>query len=124
MPELDAVRKRPGGWNLFGKKIASQMEQDGWGKPNAPAPLWDRAKFTVHEAITGNQPEHSYIRNRVLASKSISAMLHSDLSLWLAGKLSISIAVTKRLVALMLVGVAEAKGDWNVLDESDDHNQS
>jgi hypothetical protein len=93
------------------------------GKTERSCPLWDRAKFTVHEAITGNQPEHSYIRNRVLASKSISAMLHSDLSLWLAGKLSISIAVTKRLVALMLVGVAEAKGDWNVLDESDDHNQ-
>lgn len=119
MPELDVVRKRPGGWNLFGEKIALQMERDGWGKPNKDAPLWHRAKITVHEAITGNHAEHSHIRNRVLGSRSVSAMQLSDLSLWLAGKLNISISVTKRLVALMLIGVAEAEGDWGILGDSD-----
>jgi hypothetical protein len=39
----------------------------------------------------------------------------ADLSLWLAGELGVTISVTKRLVATMLVGVAESKGDWNVL---------
>jgi hypothetical protein len=41
----------------------------------------------------------------------------SDLSLWLAGEMKISISATKRLVAVMLLGVSEANGDWNVLAE-------
>jgi hypothetical protein len=44
-------------------------------------------------------------------------MMLADLDLWLAGDLGISISVTKRLVAVMLIGLAEAEGDWNVLNE-------
>lgn len=117
MPELVPVRNRRGDWQKFGASMADRMERD-WGisRANQP-PLWDRAQRAVHEAVTGSDPKHESIRLRLRKSTAISNVMLGDLSLWLAGEMKISISATKRLVAVMLLGVSEAKGDWNVLGE-------
>jgi len=117
LPDLDAVRRDIGSWNAFGEKISEQMERDWAARHRSGEPLWVRAKRAVHRAITGNDANHSVIRARIHRSPGISAMMLADLDLWLAGDLGISISVTKRLVAVMLIGLAEAEGDWDVLNE-------
>lgn len=115
MPDLEAIRRKARGWDDYGDKIATLMEKDQRGKPATEESLWRRAKHLVHTAMTGNDARNVSIRTRVCRSPTVSALVHADLSLWLAGELSISISVTKRLVAVMLVGLAESKGDWNAL---------
>lgn len=117
MPELVPVRNRRGDWKKFGEAMAARMERD-WGlSQTKEASLWNRARLAVHEAITGNDPKHAAIRLRLRKSPAISNVMLADLSLWLAGEMKTSVSVTKRLVAVMLLGVSEAKGDWNVLGE-------
>ncbi len=117
MPELDAVRRKTRGWDELGEKIATQMERERRSKAEPDESLWRRAKRVVHMAMTGSDAKNAAIRTRVSGSPVISAGMLADLSLWLAGELGVTISVTKRLVTTMLVGVAESKGDWNVLAE-------
>lgn len=114
MPDLEAVRRRTRGWDDFGEKITTQKERYR-GKTSTDESLWIRAKRVVHTAMTNSDAIHAAIRTRVHLSPKVSAFVLAELSLWLAGELGVSISVTKRLVAAMLIGVAESKGDWNTL---------
>ena len=115
MPDLNTVRRKTRGWDEFGEKIANQMEKERRSKAEPEESLWHRAKRVVHMAMTDSDAKNAAIRTRVGGSSIISPGMLADLSLWLAGELGVTISVTKRLVATMLVGVAESKGDWNVL---------
>lgn len=115
MPGLEAVRGKTRGWDAFGVIVSTQMERD-WGIPQgAGQSLWLRAKQVVHSAMTGSDARHEAIQARIRRSPEISAIMLADLSLWLAGEMGVSISVTKRLVAVMLIGLAESKGAWHTL---------
>jgi hypothetical protein len=117
MPELVAVRNRRLDWRKYGEAMSDRMERD-WGLSRAnQVSFWNRARLAVHEAVTGKDPKSATIRLRIRKSPTISNVMLGDLSLWLAGEMKVSVSVTKRLVAVMLLGVSEAKGDWNVLGE-------
>lgn len=116
MPELASVRENWRTWETFGRGMAAQMERD-WGLRSRDGALWLQAKQKVHAAMTGNDPAHASIRSRIVKSPAISGIMLADLSMWLAGDMKISLSVTKRLVAVMLLGVSGSRGDWNALGQ-------
>lgn len=112
IPDLDRVRKHEGEWNHYGQKIANEAAED---LPKSQISLWDSTKRILLEVAEGTDPRYSDIRERINRSGPASQVPFSELSLWLAGELKISVTVTKRLVAAALIGVASARGDWKVL---------
>lgn len=76
------------------------------------------AKSLVYAVLASRDPQHDAIRQRLgnLQEPSTPRLL-STLSLWLAGKMGISVSVTVPLVAVMLYAAAEAGGTWDVLGE-------
>ena len=117
IPDLEVVRRKRGGWNDYGEMVGNQLERDGWSRSKREGTLWERAKRVVHLAMTGDAAKDAAIRARVQSPKITSAIMLADLSLWLAGEMGVSISVTKRLVAAMLLGVVESKGNWDALGE-------
>jgi hypothetical protein len=60
--------------------------------------------------------EHEPVRKRLGDFKNPStAALFSTLSLYLAGKLGLSLTITQPMLAVMLYAVHGASGNWNVL---------
>lgn len=114
MPDLDRVRRSSGEWDLYGSKVADEAAGDA-NHPRSEISLWDSTKRLLFELAEGTDARHSATRNRMRSSGPANRVLFSELSLWLAGELKISITVTKRLVAAALIGVASADGDWKVL---------
>ena len=92
--------------------------------PRVEAPVsreaarWRMAKSLVYAVLASRDPQHDAIRQRLgnLQEPSTPRLL-STLSLWLAGKMGISVSATVPLVAVMLYAAAEAGGTWDVLGE-------
>jgi hypothetical protein len=63
-----------------------------------------------------SDPENAPVLKRLGDFKNPStAALFSTLSLYLAGKLGLSLTITQPMLAVMLYAVHGASGNWNVL---------
>lgn len=123
---LVQVKRRRRTWNEFGEKViedylssSPKVRRPMTGAESAAGPeaiYWGMAKELVHSVVASQDPTYGGIRKRLgnLPTQSTPRLL-STLSLWLAGVLGISTSVTGPLVAAMLLGVAEAGGDWEIL---------
>lgn len=125
---LAQVKRRRRTWNELGQMLLSEfmevspapmMARDGDEPAASPAAAsWSLAKSRVHAAVATQDPQHQGIRRRLGDLQAPSTpLLLSTLGLWLAGVIGISMSVTGPLVAVMLYGVAEAGGDWDVLGD-------
>ena len=128
---LTEVQNNHESWEAFGESIESRRHRvrpssrraesapDKPSSESAPqASNWQRTKELVHALFVSRYPEHDGIRNRIENRAGFStASLLSLLSLWVAGILKISIAVTRPMVATILYAVAHFSGDWEILRE-------
>ncbi|MEI6676158.1 MAG: hypothetical protein WCO57_13380 [Verrucomicrobiota bacterium] len=115
-------------WDQLGAKIALAFqspsplmdpEDDGAPDPAATLsepPHWRRSKQLVHAVLRSHDPQYVTIRKRLgnLETLSTPALLFT-LSLWLAGKLKLSISSARPLVAVMLYAVATSPEQWSLL---------
>lgn len=123
---LAQVKRKRRTWNELGEKLlrdfmetspaARMVRSRDEPAISSVAGSWSMAKGRVHAVVASQDPQHHAIRRRLgnLQNPSTPVLL-SALGLWLAGVLGISTSVTGPLVAVMLYGVAEAEGDWDVL---------
>lgn len=110
-------------WNEMGETvlrdyISSAPTPRVEAQVSLEAAHWRMAKSLVYAVLASHEPQHDAIRQRLgnLQEPSTPQLL-STLSLWLAGKMGISVSVTVPLVAVMLYAAAEASGNWDVLVE-------
>jgi hypothetical protein len=126
---LSQVRQKRRTWNEFGEKVFDDFKKSSavrrqlasWAGPAAAseATYWSMAKELIYVVVAGQDPRHDGIRERLgNLQEPSTARLWTTLNLWLAGELGISTSVTGPLIAVMLYGVAEASGDWEVLRDS------
>lgn len=126
---LTAVQNNHESWEAFGERIESRRHRvspstrcaesapDKAGSEPVPqASNWQRTKELIHILFVRRRPEHDGIRQRIenLAQFSTASLL-SLLSMWVAGILKISIAVTRPMVATILYAVVQFSGDWEIL---------
>lgn len=126
---LTAVQNNHESWEAFGERIESRRHRVSPSTRRAesvpdkaisePVPQtsnWQRTKELIHTLFVRRRPEHDGIRQRIenLAKFSTASLL-SLLSMWVAGILKISIAVTRPMVATILYAVAQFSGDWEIL---------
>ncbi len=123
---LADVKRKRRTWNEFGEKAFQDLDRASPGsrrlksriEPDraSAASYWGMVKELVHAVVGSRDPAYDGIRRRLGDLREPSTpLLLSTLSLWLAGVLGISVSVTGPLVAVMLYGVAEAGGDWEIL---------
>ena len=124
--ELNQVKQNRLTWNEFGERIAGHQQATPIPTGSARGPAqsatppepsdWFRAKELVHAVLASRDPKYEPICNRLFHSNhSSTAALLSTLSLWVAGKLGLSVTMTQPMVAVMLYAVARASGNWNIL---------
>ncbi|MEI8038125.1 MAG: hypothetical protein WCJ14_07015 [Verrucomicrobiota bacterium] len=124
--ELNQVKRNRLTWNEFGERIAGHFQDPqlparaARGQANSATPPepsdWCRAKKLVHAVVATRDPKYEPIRNRLFHFDNPStAALLSTLSLWVAGKLGLSVTITQQMVAVMLYAVARSAGDWDIL---------
>ena len=111
-------------WNEFGEKIARSVPGNyrryhDHDPERAPAPgptVWLSAKELVHAAMISQDLKYEQVRKRLIYFERPSTpSLFTTLSLWLAGKLGISVTTTQPMVAAMLYGVGQSDGNWGIL---------
>jgi hypothetical protein len=124
--ELIQVKQNRLNWNEFGERIAgphhvpqiptrSARDQAKSATPPEPSD-WCRAKELVHAVLASRDPKYEPIRTRLLHFDNPStATLLSTLSLWVAGKLRLSVTIAQPMVAVMLYAVAKSSGNWHIL---------
>lgn len=126
VPSLAQVRRKHRTWNDYGEKLVRELQvptptvRTMTGMPDpGDASEWSYAKQLIHGVLATRQPEYDAIRKRLgdLQATSTPNLL-STLGLWLAGVLGMSVSVTKPMVAVMLYAVAEASGDWKILNNT------
>lgn len=127
---LDPIKRKRLSWNDFGEKLA-------WGLASRPrmtlaeigdrpelidtphASAWSAAKKHVHAALTSDDLRYADIQKRLGSARNTSTpILLSTLSMWLAGEMSISISVTRPMVAAMLYAVAHSSDDWEIFRDA------
>ena len=114
-------------WNEFGEAVVikkalihpqtsrSIRDKSQFAKPLTTS-IWQRAKKLVHAVFILKYPEHDWLRKRLNnLSNPPTPLLLSTISLWLAGAMSITISVTRSMVAAMLYAVGKSSGDWEIL---------
>ena len=123
---LAQVKRKHRTSNELGEKLlcdfmesspSARIVRDRYESKDCPAVAsWSMAKSRVHAVVASQDPQHHAIRRRLgnLQNPSTPVLL-SALGLWLAGVLEITVSVTSPIVAVMLYGVAEADGNWEVL---------
>ena len=126
---LAAVQNNHESWEAFGERIESRghrvrpstrraesASNKVSSQPVLRASNWQRTKELIHTLFVRCCPEHDGIRQRIenLAKFSTASLL-SLLSMWIAGILKISIAITRPMVATILYAVAQHSGDWEIL---------
>lgn len=126
LPSLSDVQRERIGWDQLGAKIIHEYQPKPQKNRRAAGPreerkspaveIWQEAKELLHNIMATNDPEHAMVRKRLHDLKNPStAALFSTLSLYLSGKLGISLTITQPLLAVMLFAVHEASGNWDVL---------
>ena len=124
-PMLIHVKLKRRTWDEHGAKVARELlsaanphNRITNGGSDLAASTWNLAKELVHAAITTENPEHAAIRKRLGDWRNRpTPALFSALRLWMAGVLGISVTTTGAMLAAMLYGVADAKGNWEILRE-------
>ncbi|MEO5915146.1 MAG: hypothetical protein ABIS50_13000 [Luteolibacter sp.] len=125
VPSLVQVRRKHRTWNDYGEKLVRELQ--------VPAPTvrtmthmsdpkdaseWSYAKQLIHAVLATRQPEYDAIRKRLGNLQTTSTpILLSTLGLWLAGALGMSVSVTNPMVAVILLAVSEASGNWEILND-------
>lgn len=119
-------------WDELGAKIAGLYQEhypmthnvsDTSQTTEIPtAPHWHLAKHLVHDVFGSRDPQYDPIRQRLgnLEKSSTPALLFT-LSLWLAGKMKLSVSATRPLAAVMLYAVATSPENWNILQNRNSH---
>lgn len=126
MPTLSEIKRKRMDWNELGGKIIQEYQprpQGNHSKANRPedpdstsGECWLRAKELLHNIMATSDPRNAPVRRRLGDFKKPStAALFSTLSLYIAGKLGISLTITQPLLAVMLYAVHEASGNWDIL---------
>jgi hypothetical protein len=126
LPALSEVKHKRVGWNDLGARITREYQpKPPRNRPKASHPdetgspageCWRRAKNLLHNIMATSDPENAPVRKRLGDFKNPStAALFSTLSLYLAGKLGLSLTITQPMLAVMLYAVHGASGNWNVL---------
>jgi hypothetical protein len=131
---LNQVSKQLLNWNEFGEEVARdfiaspemfRVMSDDQVSREAPAPSlgpskWVRAKNLVHGVFTREDPNHIAIRKRLFLSNPSTSLLLQHLSLWLAGKLGLSVTATRPMVAVILYAVAKSPLGWEILRDDEE----
>lgn len=125
-PALSEVKRARVNWNELGAKIIQGYQPIPPGTRRrtgdfsdaalTTGEIWRQAKELLHNIMATCDLENAPVRKRLSVLKTPStAALFSTLSLYFAGKLGISLTITKPLLALMLNAVHEASGNWDIL---------
>ncbi len=126
VPSLTQVRRKHRTWNDYGEKLVRELQVPAptvrrmTGIPTpANATAWSFAKQLIHGVLATPHGEYGAIRKRLgnLQMTSTPKLL-STLGLWLAGMLGMSVSVTQPMLAVMLLAVSEASGNWEILNDS------
>ena len=126
MPALAEIKRKRMDWNELGEKIIREYQpRPQWHRSKANRPedphttageCWLRAKELLHNIMATGDPRNAPVRKRLGDFKKPStAALFSTLSLYIAGKLGISLTITQPLLAVMLYAVHESSGNWDIL---------
>lgn len=127
VPALVRVKRKQRTWNDFGGKLvldlqnpAQAVRQSGAMAANGDVSEWAVARQLIHGVLATRDSQFDGIRKRLGNLETVSTpTLLSTLGLWLAGVLGISVTVTKPMVATILFAVAEAGGNWEILNETE-----
>ncbi len=120
VPALDQVNSGRCSWDQFGATVSRapsgniakfRLIQDDANKPVFQS-KWGTAKQIVHAILPSPDHPRGRIANRFsnLLGASTPVLL-SDLSLWLAGEMKISVTTTRPMVAAMLYAIHQAAGN-------------
>ncbi len=131
LPTLAEVKRKRMSWDELGARISQEYltrpaprtrrktsNPDEIAVPVAilSVECWPQAKELLHRIMATDDTENEPVRKRLRDFNDPStAALFSTLSLYLAGKLCISLSLTQPLLAVMLYAVHQASGNWDVL---------
>ena len=126
VPELGQVTQNRLTWNEFGERIAGHLQLiqvpnrsargQAKGATFGDSCDWSRAKELVQAVLVSKDPKYEPMQKRLIQFEdSSTAALLSTLSLWMAGKLGISVTFTQPMVAVMLYAVARSSSNWHIL---------
>jgi hypothetical protein len=131
LPVLAEVKRNRVTWDELGANITRKsqtkpatrirrktksLKEDAVPLTAPAAECWPQAKELLHRIMATVDTENEPVRKRLRDFNDPStAALFSTLSLYLAGKLGVSLSLSQPLLAVMLYAVHQASGNWDVL---------